>query len=58
MGYNLKIILKYSDGRGQVGKRGPYGITVWGYIPNQKFNKLFNAQKTIMRVLFVKGKIS
>ena len=25
MGYNLKIILKYSDGRGQVGKGGTSG---------------------------------
>ena len=29
-----------------------YGITVWGSIPNRKFNKLFNAQKKILRVLF------
>ena len=29
-----------------------YGITVWGSIPNRKFNKLFNAQKKIRRVLF------
>ena len=27
-------------------------ITVWGSIPNQKSNKLFNAQKKIMRILF------
>ena len=26
--------------------------TVWGSIPNRKFNKLFNAQKKILRVLF------
>ena len=29
-----------------------YEITVWGSIPNQKFNKLSNAQKKITRVLF------
>ena len=29
-----------------------YGITVWGSIPNRKFNKLFNAQEKILRVLF------
>ena len=29
-----------------------YGITVWGLVPNQLFNKLFNVQKKIMRVLF------
>ena len=29
-----------------------YGITVWGSIPNRKFNKVFNAQKKILRVLF------
>ena len=29
-----------------------YGITVWGSIPNQKLNKIFDAQKKIMRVLF------
>ena len=29
-----------------------YGITVWGSIPNRKFNKLFNAQKKILRVMF------
>ena len=29
-----------------------YGITVWCSIPNRKFNKLFNAQKKILRVLF------
>ena len=29
-----------------------YGITVWGSIPNQILNKLFNAQKKIMIVLF------
>ena len=29
-----------------------YGITVWGSIPNREFNKLFNAQKKILRVLF------
>ena len=29
-----------------------YGITVWGSMPDSKLNKLFNAQKKIMRVLF------
>ena len=29
-----------------------YGITVWGSMPDSKLNKLFNAQKNIMRVLF------
>ena len=29
-----------------------YGITVWGSMPDIKLNKLFNAQKKIMRVLF------
>ena len=29
-----------------------YGITVLGSISNQKFNKLFNARKKILRVLF------
>ena len=29
-----------------------YGTTVWGSMPNSKFNKLFNAQILIMRVLF------
>ena len=29
-----------------------YGITVWGYMLDSKLNKLFNAQKKIMRVLF------
>ena len=27
-------------------------VTVWGSIPNRKFNKHFNAQKKIMRVMF------
>ena len=29
-----------------------YGITVWVSMPDIKLNKLFNAQKKIMRVLF------
>ena len=29
-----------------------YGITVWGSIPDSKLNKIFVAQKKIMRVLF------